>query len=81
MKLQGIKGTISFNLNAVGGMKEDVFVEKMGNQLADPKDAYKKLNAEIKRLADEEAKAKKEAEAKTAKEKVAKEKAAKEAAA
>jgi len=69
MKLQGIKGTISFNLNAVEAMSETVFVKKMGNQLADPKDAYKKLKAEIKRLADEETK--KEADAKASKEKEA----------
>lgn len=56
MKLQGIKGTISFNLSAVGEMSESVFVKKMDNQIADPKDAYRKLKAEIKRLADEEAK-------------------------
>lgn len=71
MKLQGIKGTINFNLNTVAEMKEDVFVKKMDNQLADPKDTYKKLKAEIKRLSDEEAKAKEEAEAKPEKEKEA----------
>lgn len=71
MKLQGIKGTISFNLNAVEGMTEAAFVKKVGNQLADPKDAYKKLKAEIKKLADEEAKAEKKAEDKAAKDKEA----------
>ena len=81
MKIQGTNGTINFNLNAVAEMSETVFVKKMSNQVGDPKGVYKKLKAEIKRLADEEAKAKEEAEAKASKAKADKEAAKKKEAA